>query len=342
MSALARQMSFDLAGEGTHVGGYAPLRQALAAHLRTARGVVCEPRQILVVSSTRAALSSLCRLLTSPGDRGLVEDPGYFIVGRALADFGLEPVSVAVDEEGMVVTPSLPAARLAYVTPTHQMPLGVRLSDRRSAELLEWARRGDGWIIEDDYDSEFRYVGQPVAALQGSDTSGRVLYVRTFAKLLFPSLRLAFMVVPKTMAKALERAVFLNGHEPPLHVQAALADFIAEGGYAAHIRRVRRIYRRRQELLVDELNRQLHDIVDLHPPSGGMNIVVPLPAHIAAETVQAEAARQALHVRPLSYYAQRLAAPNALHLGFAALPERLIEPSVRRLAAIVRGLDLDR
>ena len=253
----------------------------------------------------------------------------------------MKTIPIPVDADGIVVDPPLPAARLAYVTPTHQMPLGVRLADDRCQILIEWARREDAFIIEDDYDSEFRYAGQPVFALQRADPNGRVLHIGTFAKTLFPSLRVAFLVVPKNMVRAAVNAIFLNGQEPMLHVQAALFDFISQGHYATHIRRARTVYRRRQGLFVAALNYHLEGLVALSPPAGGMHVVVPLPAHIPATLVQSEAAKQSLHVRPLSYYAERAQAPNALHLGFAAVPDHLIEPAVERLGKIVRSIRLD-
>jgi GntR family transcriptional regulator/MocR family aminotransferase len=338
LSARSHQMSRDMSGESVHLGGYFPLRVSLAGHLKTARGVLCEPRQVLITSSARAALAAVCSIVAKAGDRGIVEDPGYFIAGRVMANFGIEPVAIPVDDGGIVVDPALPAARLAYVTPTHQMPLGVRLAQDRVGTLLGWARREDAWIIEDDYDSEFRYVGEPVVALQRSDPNGRVIYIGTFSKTLFPSLRVAYLVVPKSLVNSAERTVFLYGQEPTLHVQAALSDFIAKGFYGTHIRRARSIYRRRQQLLVAALNRHLADTVELKMPPGGMNIVLPLSDDVPAAVVQAEAAKQALHVRALSFYAQGAPAANALHLGFAGVPDRQIEPAAKRLAAVIRSV----
>ncbi len=337
LSRHYRHMTPDYAGESIHLGGFPALRRALAGHLMGARGLICEPRQVLITSSARAALSALCRMLAKPGDRCLVEDPGYFIVGEVVKGFGVEPVAIPVDRDGLVTEPFLPSARMAYVTPTHQMPTGARLAEGRAGKLIEWARRENAWIVEDDYDSEFRYVGQPITALQRSDPHGRVIYVGTFSKTLFPSLRTAFFVVPEDMVAEAERAVFLSGLEPPLHLQSALSEFIDEGLYARHIRSARLVYRRRQQLLVDALNRHMGDITCSASPPGGMNMVLPLPPSVPAHLVQSEAAKQFLHVRPLSFYAIRAPAPNALHLGFAAVQERHIEPAAKRLADIIRN-----
>jgi GntR family transcriptional regulator/MocR family aminotransferase len=338
LSARCHNMSLDLAGEGVHIGGYPGLRTALAEHLKTARGVLCEPSQIIVTSSARAALTAVCRLLAHPGDRCLIEDPGYPIARRIVASCGLEAVPVPVDMDGIRIRPRGPKAHFAYVTPTHQLPLGVSLSADRCAALIDWARREDAWIIEDDYDSEFRYGGRPVVALQHSDPDGRVIYIGTFAKTMFPSLRVGFMVVPVRLARLIAVALYLSGQEPPLHVQAALADFITEGHYAAQIRKARGVYRRRQSLLVNALNKHLKGIVSASEQPGGMSLFLPLPPDIPALKVQSLAAKEALHIRAVSYYAVRAEAPNAVHLGFAAVLDRLIDPAVARLAKVIRSM----
>jgi GntR family transcriptional regulator/MocR family aminotransferase len=249
----------------------------------------------------------------------------------------LENIPIPVDADGIAVERPVPKARLAYVTPTHQMPLNVRLADDRCKSLIEWARTEDAWIIEDDYDSEFRYVGQPVVALQHSDPDGRVIHIGTFSKTLFQSLRIAYLIVPKRLSASAAEAVFLNG-EPTLHVQAALSDFVAEGHYAMHIRKARLVYRRRQGLLVDALNFHLEGILAISQPPGGMHVVVPFPSDIPAQSVQSAAAKEALFVRPVSYYTAKWPAPNALQLGFAAVPDRQIEPAVNRLARVIRAI----
>src|SRR5262249_1719595 len=240
--------------------------------------------------SARAAFATVCSLIATPGDRCLVEDPGYPIARWIIASHGLQSVPIAVDAEGMRADSKLPKAGLAYVTPTHQLPLGVQLSAVSCKALIDWAKSKDAWIVEDDYDSEFRYTGSAVVALQHWDPDGRVIHVGTFSKTLFPSLRVGYVIVPRALAKRMERAVFLAGREPTLHVQAALCDFIEQGHYAAHIRRARSVYRRRQRLLVDALNHYLEGIVAISPPPGSMHIVVPLPSEIPAMHLQSLAA----------------------------------------------------
>lgn len=338
LRARSYQMTQELADSDAHIGGYRPLRSALAEHLGTARGVLCDADQVVIASSARAALVIACRLVATAGDRALVEDPGYPIARRVMAGLGLDIVPVPVDSGGMLLEPQLPAARLAYVTPTHQMPLGMRLSAERCRLLVEWTRTANAWVIEDDYDSEFRYAGEPVVALQHLDPNGRMLHIGTFSKTLFPSLRIAYLVVPKALAKAASDSMYLYGHEPTLHVQAALADFIHEGRYAAHIRRARSVYRRRQRLLVNALNDHLTDIVSVSQPAGGMHVVLSLPPEIPARRVQWAAAEEGLHARAIAFYADRLPPPNALHLGFAAILDRQIEPAAARLAMVIRSV----
>jgi GntR family transcriptional regulator/MocR family aminotransferase len=337
LAVHSRNMARDIAGEGIYVGGYPPLRAALAEHLATARGVLGDPDRIVVTNSARAALTAVCRLLARPGDRCLVEDPGYPIAHRIIVASGLEAVPIPVDNEGMRVDAALPEARLAYVTPTYQLPLGVSLSPERSESLIEWGKRKSAWIIEDDYDSEFRYAGRPVVSLQRLDQHDRVIYIGTFAKTMFPSLRAGFVVAPPDIASDLAIMVSLSGQEPALHLQAALADFIAKGHYARHIRKARAIYRRRQELLVNALNLHLDDMVTLSPPAGGMSLFLTLPDDISALDVQTLAARDGIHARAAAYYSLKADPPNALHLGFAAVPDRQIEPAANRLAAVIRS-----
>ncbi len=338
LAAQSRNMAPDMAGEGTYVGGYTPLRAAVAEYLRGARGLLCTPEQVVITNSARAGLTAVCRLLARPGDRCIVEDPGYPIAHRIIVGCGLEAVPVPVDREGLNVDGDLAGASLAYVTPTHQMPLGVTLSAERGKKLIEWAGRHSAWLIEDDYDSEFRIAGQPLVSLQRMDPNERVIHVGTFAKTMFPSLRAGFLIAPQHIARDLAIVVHLGGQEPAIHVQAALARFIANGHYAVHIRKARTIYRRRQGLLVDALNRHLEGIVELSPPAGGINVLLALPPDIPAIAVQELAARDGLHARALSYYALKATPPNALHLGFAPLADKLIEPAAARLAAIIRSL----
>ena len=248
MARRLRQSWKDLSGYQPSAG-YQPLREAIAAYLGMSRGVRCLPEQVLVVAGSQQGLDLAARVLLHPGDSIWMEEPGYDGARAAFCSAGAKLLPIPVDEDGMDVAYGIrqhPGARLAYVTPSHQFPLGATLGLERRLALLEWARAQGTWVIEDDYDGEFRYSGRPLAALQGLDTAGRVIYLGTFSKVLFPSLRLGYMVVPGELVGPLvEARTNSDAHSPGLE-QAVLADFIAEGHFTRHIRRMRLLYAQRQ------------------------------------------------------------------------------------------------
>jgi len=329
------RMQPDMADNDDHIGGYGPLREALTSYLRASRMVVCQPDQVLVVSSGRAGLDLVCRVLGDSGAPALVEEPGYNTAKTTIRAAGMPIVPAPVDIEGIridVGERNAPDARLAYVTPSHQWPTGVSLSAARRHQLLTWAERRNAWIIEDDYDSEFRYAGSPLATLQGLDGGHRVIYLGTFSKVMFPSLRTAYIVVPPSLVAVFRKALYYAGQEPPLHVQAALADFIGEGHFSAHIRRMRRVYKRRQGAVVDGLFKRIGHCIPVERPPGGMQMALALPPDYRAADVSQAAARAGLHVRPLGLYSLTDPSPNAVHLGFAAIPDRAIAPAAETLA----------
>lgn len=235
------------------LAGYQPLRKAIASYLAAARGVSCRWEQVIIVAGAQHAFGLIANILLDPGDSVWVEEPGYSGARGAFVAAGLNLVPVPVDEYGLNVDAGRalgPDARLALITPSHQLPLGMVMPVSRRLEVLDWARRAEAWVIEDDYDSEFRYVGPPLSALQGLDQHERTLYVGTFSKVLFPSLRLGYLVVPPGLAEAFTSAngIILKG--PPTHLQAAVADFITEGHFARHIRRMRKVYKERQQAML--------------------------------------------------------------------------------------------
>jgi GntR family transcriptional regulator/MocR family aminotransferase len=323
-----------------HVGGYAPLRQELAKYLNGSRGVACHPQQIIVVTSTRAAVSAVCSVLWRPETTLAVEDPGYQVVQRVLIAAGHPLRHVPVDSHGMQVddllTASEPCAG-AYITPAHQWPTGRTLSAERRITLLDWAIRTGAWIIEDDYDSEFRFDSPPVATLH-SLGSGRVIYIGTFSKTLAPSIRTAYLVVPSEAVGDFEREVFQQGIEPSLHVQAALSDFLAEGDFPRHIARMRRLYAQRRDLLFQSLRQAFDDRLSVLRPPGGLQLIAILPQGVPDVDVSQRAAKAGIVARPLSDWYVNRPAQNALQLGFAAVPEVKIQPGVARLHAAISDL----
>lgn len=319
--------------------GFRPLREAIAAHAGAARGVVCTADQVIVTTGAQAALDLAARMVIDPGDDVWIEEPGYLGARGAFLGAGAELVPVPVDGEGIdveagVATGRMP--RLIYVTPSHQFPLGVTLSLPRRLQLLDFARRERCWILEDDYDSEYRYAGRPLASLQGLDRAGRVLYMGTFAKTLFPALKVGYLIVPDALIEAFRTAIRLTGHVPPSAVQSALADFIGEGHFGTHVRRMRAVYAARQACLVAAIGAELGAFLEAAPGDGGMQLVAYLAPHASDREASAAAAEAGIHVTPLSAYHLGARRRNGLHMGFAAIPETQIGKSARRLAAILR------
>ncbi|WP_437814441.1 PLP-dependent aminotransferase family protein [Sorangium sp. So ce1078] len=319
--------------------GYAPLRRAIADYLVTARGVRCTPDQVVVVSGAQQAISLAAEVLLDPGDAVWVEDPGYTAARSALIAAGATPVPVPVDGEGLDVAAAdrlSASARLAVVTPSHQFPLGVTMSLGRRLALLDWARSSRGWVFEDDYDSEFRYAGRPLAALQGLSPDPRVIYAGTFSKVLSPSLRLGYLVVPEALVDAFVAAKALADVSSPSLEQAILAEFMAEGHFARHVRRMRVLYERRQAALVAAAERELSGLLEVRPAPAGMHLLGWLPAGRADGAAAESAAANGVRCVALSELRVRSAGRGALLLGYAAVPEDEIAEGVRRLRTALR------
>lgn len=315
--------------------GYEPLRKAIAGYLGAARGVVCEPGQVIVTTGAQAALDLAARLVIDPGDPVWIEDPGYLGARGAFLAAGANLVPVPVDTEGLDIEAGLAAAskpKLIYVTPSHQFPLGATLSLVRRLALLETAKRFGAWVLEDDYDSEYRYVGRPLPALQGLDNADTVIYMGTFAKTLFPALRVGYLVVPPALVDAFETAIRLTGQTVPAALQAALADFIAEGHFGTHIRRMRALYAGRQERLLDALETYTEGMLTVQPREGGMQLVAYLPDGTDDRTVAEAAARHKVIATPLSTYFLNKPARPGLYLGYAAVADAEIPRGAEHLA----------
>ncbi|MGH6956071.1 MAG: PLP-dependent aminotransferase family protein [Caulobacteraceae bacterium] len=329
-----------------HFGYAAPagdpeLREAIAQYLRAARGVVCEPSQVIVTAGAQQAIDIAARALISEGTEVWIEDPAYGASVRALKALGAKLVPTPVDGAGLVVSEGVkaaPGARVAYVTPSHQYPLGVTLSMARRLELLAWARSAGAWLIEDDYASEFRYAGPPLASLQGLDGGQRTLYVGTFNKALFPGLRLGYLVAPEALAPRLVAIREVIDRQPASLTQAVVLEFMRSGDFAAHIRRRRLAYGAQRDALVDALRAHCGAWLDPEVPEQGMHLVAPLKAGLRDLEAQEAAARAGVIAKAVSPLYHRAAPRAALVFGFAGFAPETMAPAARRLATALGEL----
>lgn len=315
--------------------GYRHLREAIAAYLGAARAVRCTADQVIIVAGSQQGLDLAARLLLDPGDAVWMEDPGYLGARGALRAAGAQIIPISVGPEGLDVAAGIatcPTARLAYVSPSHQFPLGIMLSLAQRLALLDWAERSQAWIIEDDYDSEYRYASRPLAALQGLDRAHRVLYIGSFSKVLFPALRLGYLVVPPDLVEAFVAARAITDRHSPSMEQAVIADFIREGHFARHIRRMRALYAERQAILRDAAQQILGDRLILAPAEAGMHLIGWLPAGQDATVVAQRAAARGIVVQPLAAFATLPQPRQGLLLGYAALTADEITSGLRQLA----------
>lgn len=309
------------------------LCDAIAAHAGAARGAVCDPSAVLAVTGTQQAVDLTARILTDPGDICWIEEPGYLSARFALIMAGLRLVGAPVDEGGLDVEKAiatLPPPRLIYVTPSHQYPMGGTLSLERRIALLQYAARVGAWVIEDDYDSEFASAGAPVPCLQGLDAAGRVIYVGSFNKTMFPSLRLGFLIAPPDLIETFQAARSHSDGHPPTVTQGVLAEFISSGNYVSHLRRMRGIYARRRDILTESLRRHL-PILRFGVHDRGLHFVAYLPDNTDDEACAAAAASVGIIVAPLSRFYLEPVERRGLLFGFACVPENEIEAAVIRL-----------
>ncbi|SDR53958.1 transcriptional regulator, GntR family [Paraburkholderia fungorum] len=319
-------------------GGLAALRQALADYLRTSRSVRCTPGQIIITTGIHQSVDLAVRLLSDPGDVIWTEDPCYWGVRSVLHVSGLQSRPIAVDAEGINPSPDDLAQppKLMLVTPSHQYPLGMVMSLARRRMLLEYARQHQCWIIEDDYDSEFRYGSRPLASLQGLDTAGQVIYVGSFGKTLFPGLRIGYLVVPEALAESFATASAELYREGQLLQQAMLADFIAEGHFVSHIRKMRALYGQRRQTILDAAAHRYGEALPAVGGDAGLHLVLQLPDGSDDRLVAAAALERNIIVRPLSgYYARPSLAPSGLLIGYACVPDEQIVPAFDTLAGAI-------
>jgi GntR family transcriptional regulator/MocR family aminotransferase len=319
--------------------GLRALRVAIAERLAAIRGVRCDADQVLVVSGAQSGVRLAADVLVGAGDVVLVEDPCYVGMRAAYALAGARVVGVPVDRAGIRIADyDGPPPTLVSVTPSCQFPTGATMSIARRLELLAAARRASSFVVEDDYDSEYRYAGRPVAALQGLDEDGRVLYVGTFSKVMFPSLRIGYVVVPEALVDAFTRGRLVAGVAPSLLLQAALADFMASGQLDRHVRRMRAVYAEREAVLAEALARVSEGLGTVERPGAGLHLVLELARHPDAAAAAA-LATAGVRSRPLSIYAHDPArARNGLLLGFAAFGRPRLRLAAQTLARTLRSM----
>ncbi|HSJ04427.1 MAG: PLP-dependent aminotransferase family protein [Verrucomicrobium sp.] len=324
--------------------GYRPLREAVAAYLGAARAVHCTADQVVIVSGTQQTLDLTARLVLDPGDEVWMEDPGYVGAVGAFSSVGAKLVAVPVDELGLNVAQGrrlAPRAKLAYITPAHEFPLGVSLSLDRRLALLKWAQEAGAWIFEDDYDSEYRYVGRPLPSLQGLDGSGCVIFAGSFNKMLFPNLRLGYVVLPSRLVEPFTVARSLGDRFPPLLDQAVLCDFITEGHFGQHIRRMREAHGERLATLMETATTgPLAGLIDIAPIHAGMQTAGHLRSQWRDVDVAETAARQGVRSMPLSIFQLRRTDVNGLLLGFGGHRPEALREGARKLAKVLEGMPL--
>jgi GntR family transcriptional regulator/MocR family aminotransferase len=318
-------------------GGHAPLREVLAEYLRVTRSVRLSPEQILITSGTHQSLDLCARLLTDANDMVWIENPGYWGARRLFEANDLQLRPIEVDRDGM--SPSLAdmqtTPKLIYVTPSHQYPLDVVMSLTRRRLLLEYAGSVGAWVLEDDYDSEFRYKGRPIASLQGLDHHNRVIYMGTFSKVLYPGIRVGYIVVPLDLVKPFRIGLADIQRPGQMAVQAALADFIKQGHFTKHVRNVRLRYGQSRALLQHTLQSYLLPTVQLSNADAGLHLVVHLPKDCNDVVLANEARQQQIDVRPLSAYYVVPPVTRGIVVGYGYLPLAQIVPAAKRLAELV-------
>jgi len=317
---------FDYAEQSA---GFQPLRREIAAYVGRSRAVRCTPEQVIIVNGSQQGLDLCVRLLLDAGDEVALENPGYQGAHRILQAHGARVRPARIDGDGIVIGDLSRKARLVYVTPSHQFPTGVSMSLARRLELIDWARTHGAAIIEDDYDSEYRYSGAPLPSLQGLAQGVAVIYIGTFSKVMFPGLRIGYIIAPPRFIASLKRAKWLADRQTSVLDQAALTDFIREGHLERHIRRMRQLYGRRRDVLVESLARHFGDKATVHGDAAGMHLLV----RFEDENIVDRAAAGKIHLMSTSSYYVTKPTRGEFIFGFSSIGERTIREGVRRLAA---------
>lgn len=321
--------------------GLMALREAIAVHLRANRGITCSADEVFIFNGAQDAFNRIGFTLLDPGDVVWYENPGTIGARNSLITCGVRLIPVPVDEEGISVEEGLGLAadfRLAFVTPAHQHPLGVTMSLKRRFELLRAAERAGAWIVEDDFVGEFHYSGRPPPTLKSVDEGGRVIYVGTFSKSLFPALRLGYLVAPPKLVETFHRIVSATVQGAPTHFQSVVARFIQEGHFAAHIRRMRKVYAERKDALLDAAARHLDGLVTVKQTETGFHTNARLAPEFDELDVARRAAEKRVVVTPISRFAVAPVSQTGLILGFSSIPPPAIEAGVETLAQVLENL----
>lgn len=318
--------------------GFAPLQRAIADYLALHRGDQCDPEQIVITPGGHTAFMIAALILTDPGDRLLFEDPGPVIARNLFESLDRKIVSAPVDAEGMDfehVVQGVARLRMAFTMPSRHHPLGKTLSLARRLRLMDWAQANDAWIIEDDYDSEFRYTGRPLPSMRSIDKSGRVLYVGTFSKALFPALRVGYFVLPPALVPVFRNAMALMFRSVPLTTQMVLADFITEGHFSTHLRRMRELYADRRRDFIETAAQVSEGNFVIGSPDSGMNAIAWLPEGLSDKLIHARALERGIHSYPLSDYCVRPYPRSALILGFTCVQSHQLRPGLEALSQVI-------
>ena len=334
VSRHARQGDVDALAYGDALG-HLPLREAIADYLRTVRAVRADASQVMVTTGAQHGVQICAHALLDPGDSAWMEEPGYPGAHQALAAVGARAVLVPVDQDGLDVAEGIRRgadARVVYLTPSHQFPLGVTMSAARRMQLLQWAAREGRWIVEDDYDGEYRFGGKPVPSLQGLDADARVIYLGTFSKVMFPALRLGWLVLPRDLVPAFRAARDALDTCSPMLPQRAMTDFIREGHLARHIRRMRVLYAARRAVLLEAIARHLPGRLDVVGAEAGMQLAVLLPEGVDDIALSRRAGQAGVSVRPLSQCYRGPVRRHGLILGYGGIDAAAIQEGIRRLA----------
>ena len=317
--------------------GFLGLRQAIATYLQSARGVRCSAEQIVITSGAQQCIDLATRLLLDPGDPVWLENPGYRGAWAAFVGNGAKVVPVPISADGLDLQAGIaaePNAKMAYVTPSHQYPIGRTMSAARRLELLAWAREQRAWILEDDYDSEYRYAGHPLPCLQGLDDAQRVIYIGTFSKVLFPALRLAYMVVPDYLTEAFRAALHHTSRVTTWVMQRAMADFMNEGHFARHIRRMRLLYAERQQVLLSEVER-LGLPLEINAEPAGLHVLAWLDEGVDDRVISAELRKHNVAASPLSNYSHLPLPRGGLVLGFGGYEPDEIRAALAKMTDVL-------